>query len=133
MTNDEFLSLFESLKFPIKDFHNEEHVRLAWVYLTRHSLIESLQRFVGSLKAFVAFHRAEAKYHETITWSFLLLINERMLRANSIQTWKQFRTSNPDLFASEENVLTRYYSDETLRSEFARSHFVMPNLGVVGV
>lgn len=127
LTDDEFLDQFESLNFPVEAFHHAQHVRLAWIYLSRYPLVDSLQRFTASLRAFVKKHGAEAKYHETITWCFVLLIHERKQRQAS-KDWRQFKADNPELFG---DILSRYYSQETLRSDFARAHFVMPDRGLV--
>jgi hypothetical protein len=127
MQHDEFLSLFEALLFPVAEFHHRDHVRLAWIYLDRYPPLEGLQRFTDSLKAFVAHHGATDKYHETLTWSFFLLIHERMRRPARAQTWEQFERTNPDLFDWERNVLLRYYREETLNSDLARSIFVLPD------
>jgi hypothetical protein len=125
--DDEFLRLFETLELPAIHFHHREHVRLAWIYLSRHAALEALQRFTASLKAFVAHHGAERKYHETVTWGFLLLIHERMHGAPEGQTWEQFAATHPDLLDWKNNVLRRYYRAETLDSERARAAFVLPD------
>ena len=66
-------------------------------------------------------------YNETVTWAFLLLIRERMARAGFQQTWTQFAAGNPDLLTWKDNVLKKYYRDETLSSDLAKSTFVFPD------
>ena len=78
MTDDEFVSSFEDRTLPAAAFHHRDHVRLAWIYLRRHSALEALARFAEGLKRFAAFNGHPGLYHETITWAYLFLIHERM-------------------------------------------------------
>jgi hypothetical protein len=59
-----------------------------------------------------------------MTWAFLLLINERR-RDN--EGWQTFCSRNQDLINDSKASLGRYYSDERLFSETARTHFVLPD------
>jgi hypothetical protein len=121
-----FLTTFEDCSFPADAFDHTQHVRLAWLYLGRLPPLAAIERFSAALRRFAAHHGAAGKYHETITWAFLLLIAERMEGEPSFEA---FRAANLDLFARP-SVLTRYYRPETLASERARRRFVLPDLGV---
>jgi hypothetical protein len=67
------------------------------------------------------------RYHETITWAFLLLIRERIARAGRLQTWTEFSAANEDLLSWEHNILKKYYRERTLASALARSTFLLPD------
>ena len=59
-------------------------------------------------------------YHETITWAYVLLVNERRAPAGE-EDWPAFAARNPDLLAWRPSLLeTKYYREETLWSERAR-------------
>ncbi len=126
MTDDEFASSFEDRTLPAAAFHHRDHVRLAWIYLRRHSLLEALARFAEGLKRFAAFNGHPGLYHETITWAYLFLIHERMADGAEGEAWEEFAARNPDLLAWKPSVLDRYYDPETLGSERARRVFVLP-------
>ena len=127
MTDREFLAAFEACAVANTDFHHADHIRLAWIYLREHPLLEAIDRFSTSLKRFAAHHGAAGLYHETITWAYLLLIHERM---NGEPSFDAFRNAYPELFIWKPSVLTRYYTSETLASERARRVFVMPDLSL---
>ena len=127
MTDSEFLRAFEACAVANADFHHADHIRLAWIYLREHPLLEAIDRFSTSLKRFAAHHGVPGLYHETITWAYLLLIHERM---NGEPSFDAFRAANPELFTWKPSVLSRYYTSETLASERARQVFVMPDLAV---
>jgi hypothetical protein len=121
--NREFVEQFETCTLPPAQFHHRNHVRLAWIFLEEMPLLDALARFRTSLQRYAASLGASAKYHETITFAFLFLIHERMQREPS-GTFDEFADANPDLFGP---VLSRYYTEEALASDFARRVFVLPD------
>ena len=66
------------------------------------------------------------KYNETITWFFLLLIDERRAAAPGAD-WQRFRAANAELMRSQGTILRRYYNAQTLSSERAKRVFVLPD------
>ena len=127
MTDDEFISKFEDCSLAGKPFHHADHVRMVFLYLHRYAALEALQRFSTSLERFATAQGRPDLYHETITWAFFLLIRERMARAGTEQTWEQFAAGNADLLDWKNNVLKRYYREETLASNLAKHTFVLPD------
>ena len=110
----------------LESFHHRDHVRLAWAYLEEEPPAQALARFAASLKAFAAGRGKPELYHETITWAFLLLIQERRARGGP-GTFDAFASANPDLLAWKPSILDRYYRQETLASHLARRVFLMPD------
>ena len=131
MTNDQFLTAFENCTVRNQDFHHVDHVRLAFLYLSRFPALEAMRRFSEALKNFAAFNGKPDRYHETITWAFLFLIRERMARSPhpdaASEPWDEFAARNPDLLNWEDNILRKYYLKETLASELARTTFLLPD------
>jgi hypothetical protein len=127
MTDDEFIANFENCSLSNESFHHSDHVRMAFLYLCRYPALEALRRFSTSLANFAAAHGKPHLYNETVTWAFLLLIRERMARAGCAQTWLEFAAQNPDLLQWKDNVLKKYYREETLKSDLAKSIFLFPD------
>jgi len=132
MNDRDFVDAFEACAIPSGDFHHADHVRLAWIYLRERPLLEAIERFTTSLRRFAAHHGVPDLYHETITWSYLLLIHERMQRDDSPKDWESFRAANSDLFGRKPSLLDRYYAPGTLQSALARRTFVLPDAGMGG-
>jgi hypothetical protein len=126
MNDRDFVDAFESWAIARADFRHADHVRPAWIYLREHPLIEAIERFTTSLQRFAAHHGVPSRYHETITWAYLLLIHERMQRDAGPCEWESFHAANGDLFDWKPSILERYYSPETLKSDIARRIFVLP-------
>ncbi len=127
MTGDELIQQFEEGTTPADTFHHADHVRLGFEYLGRYPVLETLQRFSVALKRFAAAQGKAQRYHETITWAYLLLIRERQARAARPQTWEEFAEHNPDLLVWKGGVLGTLYRQETLDSDLARHTFVLPD------
>jgi hypothetical protein len=127
ISDDDFLGAVESGEAPDGQFHHSDHVRLAWLYLNQHPLLEAIARFCATLKRFAAANGKPGLYHETITWSYLLLIHDRMQRQKASRMWEEFVQSNQDLLDRRTNILLRYYSQEILNSPLARRCFVFPD------
>lgn len=115
---------FERAAIDPEQFNHEAHIYMAWAYLDRYPVAEAIGRFTDALKRLTAELGVPGKYHETITWFYLLLIAERR---GAEQSWAEFRAANPDLFDHSDNVLARYYRSATLASERARRSFVLPD------
>jgi hypothetical protein len=137
MTGDELIKQFEEGTTPAETFHHADHVRLAFEYLCRFPALEALEKFSAALKRFAAVQGKADRYHETITWAYLLLIRERQARAGCaqtscaqaplVQTWEEFAERNADLLIWKGGVLTTLYRQETLDSDLARHTFVLPD------
>lgn len=126
MVPDELVRRFEACTLPPEEFRHEQHVYVAWCYLRQMPLTDAAKRFIENLKRFAASLGKANLYHETITWAFLLLTNERVHRDPGAD-WAAFREANPDLFTWKPSVLDRYYRPETLGSDLARAAFLFPD------
>ncbi|HEY6332913.1 MAG TPA: hypothetical protein VI756_26545 [Blastocatellia bacterium] len=127
MEDDDLLAQFEDCTLPSECFHHADHLRVTWLYLTRHSLLEALVKMSEGLKRYARAKDKADRYHETITWSFVFLIRERMERSGNEHTWPRFVASNTDLFDWPNSVLKSYYREETLKSDLARDLFILPD------
>src|SRR5712692_9485091 len=101
MTNQEIIQEFEQGRAPAGSLHHADHIRVAFAYLSQYSVLEALQKFCAALQRFAVAQGKPHLYHETITWAYLFLIRQRMLRAGDPQTWEEFAAANPDLITWE--------------------------------
>ena len=118
---------FVDTTLPADQFHHQQHVHVAWLFVTKYGMPGALAEFTAAIKRFADAKGAHGLYHETITWAFLLLIAERQAR-NPAENWQSFAAANPDLLVWKPSILERYYSKELLASDLARRTFLMPDL-----
>jgi hypothetical protein len=124
--NQTLISEFEQGRAP-GAFRHADHVRVAFAYVSELPLLEAIAKFSEALKRFAAAKNKPNLYHQTITWAYLLLINERIIRGGGHQTWEQFSESNQDLLVWKDGVLATRYKNGTLDSDLARQTFVLPD------
>jgi hypothetical protein len=127
MTDDELIDRFEAGTLPNESFHHADHVRTAFLYLCRYPALKALERFSASLIGFAAAQGQRDRYNETITWAYLFLIRERMARSRRQRAWPEFALKNGDLLDGSNAILKKYYREETLRSDLAKSVFLFPD------
>lgn len=126
MTHQQLIRDFENDMLPADSFHHADHVQLAFAYLCEYPPLEALEKFATALKRFATARGKPQLYNETITHAHFFLIRERMARFPA-REWDEFAAQNPDLLVGKDGILGRYYREETLRSELARTVFVFPD------
>jgi hypothetical protein len=124
-TTTDLIDNFEQGK--LGQFHHSDHVRMAFEYLCRYPALEALGRFSEALRRFAAAQGKPGLYHETITWAYVLIIRQRMAQSTAPQEWHEFAQNNPDLFVWKNGILSRYYSEDVLKSDLARKIFIFPD------
>lgn len=127
MTDEEFVAAFENCTLPLASFRHADHVRMAFLYLSKYSPLDALRNFSTSLAKFATAHGKTSLYNATITWAYMLIIQERLARVEQRQNWVEFAAANQDLLDRDDSVLNKYYREETRMSDFARSTFVFPD------
>jgi hypothetical protein len=127
MTERELFDRFVDTSLPADQFHHQQHVHVAWLFVRDYGMPAALSEFSAAIKRFADAKGAHGLYHETITWAFLLLIADRQARRPS-DTWDEFEAANADLLTWKPSILNRYYSKELLASDLARRTFLMPDL-----
>ena len=80
MSERELFDRFVDTTLPADQFHHEQHVQVAWLFVRKHGMPAALGEFATAIKRFADAKGATGLYHETITWAFLLLIAERQAR-----------------------------------------------------
>ena len=120
------VELFEAGTIDVDAFDHEAHVYVAWLYLEELPLLDAIARFCAALKNLTTKLGVPGKYHETVSWFFMMLIAERRRRAGS-SDWFSFRRANSDLFDRNDKIINRYYSKNLLGGDQARESFVLPD------
>jgi hypothetical protein len=131
VTDDELVAAFEDGRIRGDEFHHVDHVRLGFLFMRRFPPWDALPRFSRALARMAAASGQPTRYHETITWAFLLLIRERIARWGQQHgrppNWEEFLAGNRDLLDWKDHVLKKYYEEQTLASDLARTTFLLPD------
>ena len=126
-SEDDLFIEFESLTLDPAHFTHRRHLAFGWRYLQRFGFPEGAARFSERLKAYVARVGAAAKYHETITWGYLVLLNEEMtLRSTRAESFDAMVARRPDLLDHRSGALSRCYTKAQLDDPQTRRVFMLP-------
>ena len=131
LDDEDLLEGLESARLPAGAFGHAEHLRAAFLYLARHpDFGEAAVRFRTALRRFAAANGVPERYHETVTWAYLALINERA-HGSAFASSADFVRSHPELLDAMGGLFSRYYDLRAItRSARAREVFVLPDPGI---
>jgi len=123
----EYLRLFERCEIKPETFNHLEHIRIAYILLTKLNVDEALTKLRDDLLSFLDFIEADkSKYHETMTYAWLLAVNHFMHTSHPAQSSDEFIDSNNLLL--NKNIMYTHYSYALIESEEARKNFIQPDL-----
>ena len=120
LSDDEFLDAFHSCRLRTSEFRHADHLRLAWLHLSREPFDTVLARVRSGIQAFAKHHGLTGLYHETITTAWV-----HLLATHSENSFDEFLTINEPQLSS--NLLYRFWTPEILASREARSSWVAPD------
>ena len=106
-------------------FGHRGHLQLTYEVLREHDAFEALPVMARHLRALAAAPGTPDKYHATLTGLWMLVVQERMQRAE-VDDFTAFLAANEDLLDARA-LPRRYYQPATLKTELARRIFVMPD------
>ena len=121
----ELLRQFEAGEIKAGEFGHREHVQVAFEMLNKYPYLEACTRYANTIDALATRAGVPQKFNVTITFAFLSLIAERIHETRGWSSFDEFLERNDDLLSME--ALRKWYSDEELQSEFARTHFLLPS------
>jgi hypothetical protein len=128
MDDPEFLTRFEACE--LDEFPHRSHVRLACLYLDRHSQHETLDRLLRGLRRFAASKGKPDRFHYTMTRAWLELIADGRRAHPEARDADSLIAACPIL--ANPRALSLYYSDGVLSSAAAREDWVAPDLAPIG-
>ncbi len=121
-----FARAFARAALPAAEFSHRGHVRVAWVYLRGRPFARAALCFGRHLRRYARALGAEGKYHETLTWAYLALLNEGLQAAPPGESFERFLERCPEFADAKAGLLARYYDAALLASPLARRAFLLP-------
>lgn len=125
--DQDYLDLFERYQVDPAGFHHREHLRIAYVLIIKFGPDKAFRRIKKGILALLKYMNAgNDKYHETITYAWLLAIHHFMQVSEKADCFESFIRQNP--FLLDTSIINHYYSKQILEGEEARRRFVAPDL-----
>ncbi len=126
MDDDALVRAFESCDPGLSPFTHEQHLRVAFWYLSRESLGRAAERFKDALQRFAASRGKPQLYHATMTWAYLCLLAEKLEVLGPGATFEAIKRRWPRLLDHPDGELGDVYSPSELAAPDARCAFVLP-------
>ncbi len=131
MTDDEFFLMeFEARRWPLEKWHHRDHIKLAYIYLTKYPLAEAITRICAGIRAHNAAHgiadTPTGGYHETMTQAWMRLVHFTLCEYGPAENAELFFENSPHL--SQKKSLRYFYSPEVFMSPRAKAEYVEPDL-----
>jgi hypothetical protein len=124
---DELVRAFDDLTLDPAQFSHRAHLSVAWRYLQRHGFPDGAVKFREQLLRYIDSVGAQGKYHETITWAYMVLLNEELsLGTSGDETFDELVSRRPDLLDHRSGAIAACYSREELARPEARRTFILP-------
>ncbi len=131
MTSDDtFLEQFETAALPKEEWHHQQHIKVAYLYLCRYPLQTAAVRIREKIKAYNAAKGVVdsplSGYHETMTQAWLRLVYFTLCEYGPAENADAFYELNPQL--SQKKTLRFFYTKELFTSPQAKAEFLNPDL-----
>jgi hypothetical protein len=126
LSDDKFLSAFEECGLTTASFHHADHVRLAWLTISRFGAARAEERLLAGIYKMAAHANAPKKFLHTTTVAWVRLIAAARRTAPASESFAEWITRHPEFL--DRDLLDRYYSKGILTSQPARDSWVEPDL-----
>ena len=131
MTSDTtFLRQFETAALPLEEWHHQQHLKVAYLYLRKHPFAEALALMRANIKAYNAAHHVPdtqlSGYHETMTQAWMRLVDFTLREYGPAENADDFCQRHPEL--SRKETMRLFYTRELFMSPEAKAGFIEPDL-----
>ena len=126
MSDDPFVGALHDAGVAPDRFGHRDHVRVAWLLLSRHGPAAGSDAFVFGLRRFAAAHGVAERYHETLTQFWLHVVAHAIAERPELEDPDTFVAAFPLLL--DKSLPERHWSRDVLWSDAARRAFVEPDL-----
>ena len=123
----ELVRAFETCEINPAEFKHYQHLAVALWYTRHFPHDEAGQKMREGIKRLAAAY-GKMGYHETITLFWLNVVDSFLARADSDATVAELANRVASEYGSRKNLISEYYSEETLNSARAKTVWVEPDL-----
>jgi hypothetical protein len=128
--DDTFLQQFETASWPLHEWHHRQHIKIAYLYLSRYPFDIAVAKMCSGVKKYNAAHKVPEAigrgYHETMMQAWMRLVHFTLCEYGPAENADAFYDQNPQL--SEKKALRFFYTRDLIMSPKAKAEFVQPDL-----
>ena len=120
LSDEDFLTAFNSCELPPASFRHGDHLRLAWLYLHQKPFDEALKLVRGGIQRYAAHHNASHIFHETVTVAWV-----KLLATHREASFAEFIKENEPRLNIR--LLHQFWSSDAVDSQAARRSWLPPD------
>ena len=122
-----FLNSFKNATLDLSKFHHKEHIKVTYILLVDNN-IDTTYKCIKSaiLNILKTVGVDTSKYHETMTYGWILIINYFMNHTKKCHSFEEFISNNSQLLDTD--ILYKHYSKKLIESEKARIKILNPDV-----
>jgi hypothetical protein len=128
--DDKFLEAFETKALPLEEWHHQQHIKVAYLYLRKYRFEKAMEKMREGVKAFNAAkgipEALERGYHETMTQAWLRLVYFTLCEYGPAESAEAFYEQSPQL--QQKKILRFFYTKDLFTSWQAKKEFVEPDI-----
>ena len=125
LSDGQFLEAFEGGAIPASSFRHRDHLRMAWLYVTRSGPERAERLATEGIRRLAEAHGVPQKYHHTVSVAWVRLIAYHQTRWPG-PDFEGFLGRSGELL--DKRLLRGHYRSQTLASPSARATWVEPDL-----
>jgi hypothetical protein len=130
LSDDEFVAGFESLNLKHANFNHADHVRLAWIYVSRLGVAAAEEKLLLGIQGMAEKVGAPQKFLYTTTVAWVRLVAAALHKNSCGAAFEEWVSGHEALL--DKTLLDTFYSKGVLQSEVARRGWVAPDRKVFG-
>ena len=108
-------------------FNHEEHLRLAWIHISKYGLEKAETNVTQQLRNFVTSLDSAEKYNETLTIAAIRIVH-LFMQFTSENTFENLIQTHPKLLTDFKDLIAAHYSGNIYESKKAKLAFIEPDL-----
>lgn len=128
----DYLEAFKTCVIDASEFHHREHLQIAYTLLTQMDVDDAhseLRKHILGLLNHLGM--GTEKYHETMTYAWLLAVKHFMEKSEPSIGFDMFIKRNETLL--DTRIMPTHYSHGVISSKEAKESYVQPDLEVIPV
>ena len=130
LSDNEHLRQFEDQSLPLDLWHHRAHLKIAYLYLTRFTFDEALNKMRSGIRAYNAAQgitdTPTGGYHETMTCAWLQLVHTTLCQFGPANSADAFFDTQTQL--NDKRALLLFYSRDRIMWPEAKTAFIPPDL-----
>lgn len=126
LTDDEFLAAFEGLQLKHVNFNHADHLRLAWIYVSRFGAAGAADKLLTGIRRMAEHVNAPQKFLYTTTVAWTRLVAAALESDPPAEPFANWVRRHQALL--NKDLLDTFYSPGILTSDAAKAGWVEPDL-----